>query len=95
MQSLVTAVKKIAESPDAKDKNRVGVLLGTGQTRETKTITHVMWVLFNLLPAHTTQKPHRHTPTALDFAISAPKKGKAFQRITAAAYLQSAISALK
>ena len=49
MQSLVTAVKKIAESPDAKDKNRVGVLLVTGQTTEMKTKTHVMWVLFSLL----------------------------------------------
>ena len=68
-------MKKLAAEPEAKDKNRIGVLLGTHQTKETKTITHVMWVLFNLLPAHTTQKPHRHTPTALDFAVSAPSKG--------------------
>lgn len=74
-ESLVGAVKKLAADPEAKDKNRIGVLLGTHQTKETKTITHVMWVLFNLLPGNTTQKPHRHTPTALDFAVSAPSKG--------------------
>ena len=68
-------MRKLAADPEAKDKNRIGVLLGTKQTRETKTLTHVMWALFNLLPGHTTQKPHRHTPTALDFAVSAPAKG--------------------
>ena len=70
------AVRKLAADPESKDKNRIGVLLGTKQTRETKTLTHVMWALFNLLPARTTQKPHRHTPTALDFAVSAPAKGE-------------------
>ena len=75
MQSLVSAVKQLADDPNAKDKNRVGVLLGTKQAQATKTVTHVMWVLFNVLPAGTTQQPHRHTPTALDFAISAPFKG--------------------
>ena len=71
VQALVGAVKKLAADPDSKDKNRIGVLLGTKQARGTKTLTHVMWVLFNLLPGKTTQKPHRHTPTALDFAVSA------------------------
>ena len=75
LQALVGAVKKLAADPDSKDKNRIGVLLGTKQARGTKTLTHVMWVLFNLLPGKTTQKAHRHTPTALDFAVSAPAKG--------------------
>lgn len=75
VQSLVAAVKQLADEPESKEKNRIGVLLGTKQTQATKTLTHVMWVLFNVLPAGTTQKPHRHTPTALDFAITAPSKG--------------------
>lgn len=75
VQALVGAVKKLAADPESKDKNRIGVLLGTKQARGTKTLTHVMWVLFNLLPGKTTQKAHRHTPTALDFAVSAPAKG--------------------
>lgn len=75
VQSLMSAVKQLADDPESKQKNRVGVLLGTKQAQATKTLTHVMWVLFNVLPAGTTQKPHRHTPTALDFAISAPSKG--------------------
>ncbi|KAL3135699.1 hypothetical protein ABBQ38_006170 [Trebouxia sp. C0009 RCD-2024] len=74
-ESLVAAVKQLADEPESKEKNRIGVLLGTKQTQATKTLTHVMWVLFNVLPAGTTQKPHRHTPTALDFAITAPSKG--------------------
>lgn len=77
LQSLVSAVKQLADDPESKQKNRVGVLLGTKQAQATKTLTHVMWVLFNVLPAGTTQQPHRHTPTALDFAISAPSKGAA------------------
>lgn len=77
VQSLVSAVKQLADDPESKQKNRVGVLLGTKQAMATKTLTHVMWVLFNVLPAGSTQKPHRHTPTALDFAISAPSKGAA------------------
>ncbi len=75
VQALVGAVKKLAADPESKDKNRIGVLLGTKQARGTKTLTHVMWVLFNLLPGKTTQKAHLHTPTALDFAVSAPAKG--------------------
>lgn len=77
LQSLVSAVKQLADEPESKEKNRIGVLLGTKQTQATKTLTHVMWVLFNVLPAGTTQKPHRHSPTALDFAITAPSKGDA------------------
>lgn len=77
VQSLVSAVKHLADDPESKQRNRIGVLLGTKQAQATKTLTHVMWVLFNVLPAGSTQKPHRHTPTALDFAISAPSKGTA------------------
>ena len=75
MQSLVSAVNQLADDPEAEQKNRLGVLLGTKQAQATKTLTHVMWVLFNVLPAGSTQQPHRHTPTALDFAISAPSEG--------------------
>jgi len=82
VQALVGAVKKLAADPESKDKNRIGVLLGTKQARGTKTLTHVMWVLFNLLPGKTTQKAHRHTPTALDFAVSAPAKGVTVQSAT-------------
>ena len=83
VQALVGAVKKLAADPESKDKNRIGVLLGTKQARGTKTLTHVMWVLFNLLPGKTTQKAHRHTPTALDFAVSAPAKGVMWLQHTA------------
>ena len=75
-QSLYSAVEKLREDSESSQSNRLGVLLGTHQTQETKTATHVLWVLFNTLPGNTTQKPHRHTPTALDFCITAPKEGE-------------------
>ena len=80
MQSLYDAVNDLRSNPDSENSSRLGVLFGTHQTLETKTATHVLWILFNILPAKTTQKPHRHTPTALDYCISAPKTGKLQKR---------------
>lgn len=79
---MMDAVNKLKSDPSSKDSNRVGVLFGTHQTVETKTATHVLWTLFNILPAKTTQKPHRHTPTALDFCVSAPKEGECACKMT-------------
>lgn len=76
VQSLRDAVNKLRSDPESKGSNRVGVLFGNHQTAQTKTITHTLWTLFNILPAHSIQKPHRHTPTALDLCVSAPKEGK-------------------
>lgn len=75
VQSLMDAVSKLRSDPESKGSNRVGVLFGNHQTAETKTITHTLWTLFNILPANSVQKPHRHTPTALDLCVSAPKEG--------------------
>eukprot|EP00891_Asterochloris_glomerata_P006945 jgi/Astpho2/6945/Aster-x0745 len=50
-----------------------GVLLGTQQTQATKTLTHTLWALYNVLPAYSVQAPHRHAATALDLAAYAPE----------------------
>ena len=50
-----------------------GVLQGTQQTQATKTLTHTLWALYNVLPANSVQPPHRHAATALDLAEHAPE----------------------
>ncbi|KAK9829816.1 hypothetical protein WJX72_008048 [[Myrmecia] bisecta] len=72
-KDLVKAVEDIRSEPGAKKKNRIGVLLGNTATPQTKTLTHVLWALFNILPAHHTQQPHKHSATALDLAVYAGK----------------------
>lgn len=72
-QTLEDTVKKLKADPESAKKNRIGVLLGTEQTQSTKTLTHVLWALFNVIPARSVQKPHRHTATALDLAVYAPE----------------------
>ena len=57
-------------------RNRLGVLLGTASTEgSTKTLSHTLWSLLNLLPPHSNQPPHRHNSVALDLCISAPATG--------------------
>ena len=56
-----------------RERNRCGILLATESTaKTTKTLSHVLWALYNLLPAHSFQKPHKHSALALDLAVYAP-----------------------
>ena len=53
-----------------------GILLGNKTTEaNTKTLTHTLWSLLNLLPAGQKQRPHRHNSVALDLCVSAAPKG--------------------
>lgn len=54
---------------DTKDRNRLSVLLGNAVFPQTRTITHVLWAMFGVLPAGGVQPPHRHQSVALDFAV--------------------------
>ncbi|MDQ6954049.1 MAG: cupin domain-containing protein [Mariprofundaceae bacterium] len=67
MHSEVDALRDIAIR---ENRNRVGIILGNKDCIGTKTITHSMWALFNLLPAGAVQKAHRHNSVALDLAVS-------------------------
>jgi gentisate 1,2-dioxygenase len=60
---------RVEESPDAQKKSRVSVLLANKVFDQTRTITHVLWAMFGVLPANTVQLPHRHESVALDFII--------------------------
>ncbi len=58
-------------SDDALTRNRIGILLGNPACPLTKTMTHTLWSLYNILPAGATQLPHRHNSVAIDFCVSA------------------------
>ena len=52
--------------------NRKGILLSNVDTEKigVNTITPVLWSLYNELPPHTHQRPHRHNSVALDLCIT-------------------------
>jgi gentisate 1,2-dioxygenase len=65
-------VEELKHNPETKHRNRCGVLLGISETENnTKTLTHTMWSLLNLLPANTSQPPHKHNSVALDLCTYA------------------------
>jgi gentisate 1,2-dioxygenase len=58
------------------NNNRKGILLSNEDTEKfgTNTITPVLWALYNELPPHANQRPHKHNSVALDLCISANDK---------------------
>jgi len=62
-------VERIREVAIRENRNRVGIILGNTDSAKTKTITHTMWSLFNLLPKGAVQRAHRHQSVALDLAV--------------------------
>ena len=71
----VAKLEDIASRPGANDKSRVSVLLANANQEQTLTITHVLWAMFGVLPAHQEQRPHRHQSVALDLILDAPPGG--------------------
>ena len=67
----VAELEQIAVRPGANDKSRVSVLLANAEQEQTRTITHVLWAMFGLLPAGQEQRPHRHQSVALDLILDA------------------------
>ena len=53
------------------NNNRKGILLGNQDTEKigTKTITPILWSLYNELPPKTNQRVHRHNSVALDLCV--------------------------
>jgi gentisate 1,2-dioxygenase len=70
-EQLTSELEKVRQANMGKDKNRNGILLANPDCPQTKTLTHSMWSLYNLLPAKTKQKAHRHNSIAMDFAVKA------------------------
>lgn len=64
-------IAKIREAGIRENRNRNGIILGNPASEQTKTMTHTMWSLYNVLPKQSVQKPHRHNSVAVDLAVSA------------------------
>ncbi|HEY0296372.1 MAG TPA: cupin [Bordetella sp.] len=60
-------LRKIAEDESAGKRNRISVLMGNSHFPQTRTVTHVLWAMFGIVPPRSIQKPHRHQSIALDF----------------------------
>lgn len=72
-ERLLAEVDRIRHQPGAEHRNRMGILLGNRITEDnTKTLTHILWSLLNILPPGDAQRPHRHNSVALDLCVSAP-----------------------
>jgi len=68
-ESLTNELLKVRKANEGKDKNRNGILLSNLDCPLTKTVTHTQWSLYNVLPARSKQKAHRHNSIALDFVV--------------------------
>lgn len=68
---LHSELAKVRKQNEGRDKNRNGILLANPDCPLTKTITPILWSLYNLLPAKTKQKVHRHNSIALDYCVAA------------------------
>jgi gentisate 1,2-dioxygenase len=67
---LLAVIAEHRREQGAECRNRCGIILGQQATAATKTVSHTLWSLLNILPAHTVQKPHRHQSIAIDIAIT-------------------------
>ncbi|WP_144156728.1 cupin domain-containing protein [Paraburkholderia sp. BCC1885] len=67
-------LRKVAQEANAGRRNRISVLMGNANFPQTRTVTHVLWAMFGIVPPHSVQKPHRHQSIALDF-IAGGKPG--------------------
>lgn len=71
-ERLLAEVERIRHQPGAEHRNRMGILLGNKITEDsTKTLTHTLWSLLNVLPPGDAQRPHRHNSVALDLCVLA------------------------
>ena len=71
---MLNEIEIIRSNNENKHLNRLGILLGNKITENsTKTITHTMWSLLNVLPSNEYQKPHKHNSIALDLCVYAKK----------------------
>jgi len=68
---LYQHLKEVRHDENHHNRNRIGILMSNEKTdSSTRTITHVLWSLLNILPKHSAQRPHRHNSVALDLCVS-------------------------
>jgi gentisate 1,2-dioxygenase len=64
------ALAQCARSPGVSPRDRVSVLLGNAGLPRLRTITHMIWATYGVVPPGSMQKPHRHQSAALDYIVS-------------------------
>ncbi len=62
-------LEKLAADPSSASGNRLSLLLANRDLPSTRTVTHVLWAMFGMVPAGASQAPHRHQSVALDLII--------------------------
>jgi len=65
-------LSKALNAPHAADRSRISVLLANANQDQTLTITHVLWAMYGIVPAHSAQRAHRHQSVALDLCADCP-----------------------
>ena len=66
---LHSELNALASDPTSARSNRLSLLLANSDLPATRTVTHVLWAMFGMVPAGATQAPHRHQSVALDLII--------------------------
>ncbi|NIE75931.1 cupin domain-containing protein [Pantoea sp. Ap-967] len=66
-------LREAADDPRAGDRSRISILLGNRNFEQTRTVTHVLWAMYGIVPPGAIQKPHRHQSIALDFIVDCPE----------------------
>ena len=66
---LKTELDRLAADPSSARSNRLSLLLANSDLQSTRTVTHVLWAMFGMVPAGANQAPHRHQSVALDLII--------------------------
>lgn len=67
---LQSELESLAVNPTSIHSNRLSLLLANQDLPSTRTVTHVLWAMYGMVPAGATQMPHRHQSVALDLIIS-------------------------
>jgi gentisate 1,2-dioxygenase len=65
------ALDAVLRDPSSARANRLSILLGHRLFPQTKTLTHVLWAMFGILPVDAVQAPHRHQSVAVDLVVDA------------------------
>jgi gentisate 1,2-dioxygenase len=66
---LQAELHRLAAAPGSANSNRLSLLLANRDLPATRTVTHVLWAMFGMVPPAATQAPHRHQSVALDLII--------------------------
>ena len=62
-------LQELVEKPGSGSSNRISLLLANRDLPSTRTVTHVLWAMYGIVPAGATQAPHRHQSVALDLIV--------------------------